>query len=124
MKEHESPFTDDDGTQFWYNAEGWLHREDGPAVIWTDGDEEWYQDGLLHRMDGPAVIHSTGEQQWFVHDVRHRLTGPARIYADGDQEWYINDRLVTNEVNTWMTENNITYPWDEHTQVEFVLRWG
>lgn len=33
-----------------------LHREDGPAVEWKDGSEEWYINDVLHREDGPAVI--------------------------------------------------------------------
>lgn len=31
------------------------HREDGPAIVYTDGGKEWYVDGLHHRIDGPAV---------------------------------------------------------------------
>lgn len=31
-----------------------LHREDGPAAIYSDGFE-WYLNGKLHREDGPAV---------------------------------------------------------------------
>jgi len=29
----------------WYNDEDQLHRLDGPAVEWPDGDKEWYVDG-------------------------------------------------------------------------------
>jgi hypothetical protein len=30
------------GTIVWYNEEGFYHREDGPAVIYPDGEVEWY----------------------------------------------------------------------------------
>ena len=36
--------------------DGYLHREDGPAVIYTDGSKEWWIRGNLHREDGPAAI--------------------------------------------------------------------
>jgi|JI9StandDraft_1071089.scaffolds.fasta_scaffold305099_1 hypothetical protein len=36
---------DTDGTKSWY-MNGNLHREDGPAVEWGDGDKWWYIDGL------------------------------------------------------------------------------
>lgn len=48
-----------------------LHREDGPAVIYSNGTKRWYIDGLLHRIDGPAVEWATGQKQWFIHGVEH-----------------------------------------------------
>ena len=32
-----------------------LHREDGPAIEFTQGHKSWYQDNLRHRDDGPAI---------------------------------------------------------------------
>jgi len=29
----------------WRNLEGQLHRVDGPAREWADGDKEWYLNG-------------------------------------------------------------------------------
>jgi len=29
----------------WFNLEGELHREDGPAIEWCDGGKEWYLNG-------------------------------------------------------------------------------
>ena len=34
----------DGGTKFWW-INGKLHREDGPACEWTDGDKAWYLNG-------------------------------------------------------------------------------
>jgi len=31
-----------------------IHRENKPAVEWSDGSKEWYLNGLRHREDGPA----------------------------------------------------------------------
>ena len=44
---------DGSGTKWWYKDYK-LHRDDGPAVIYSDGAKSWYKDGLLHREDGPA----------------------------------------------------------------------
>ena len=63
---------DEYGSRRYYNTNGLLHRTDGPAVEYADGDKSWYQNGQLHRIDGPAV-------EW----------------ADGIKEWYINGEELT-----------------------------
>ncbi len=81
-----------DGTQEWY----WhneLHREDGPAIIRTDGTQEWYWHGKWHRDGGPAIIKADGTQIWCQHGEVHREDGPAVIEADGTQEWWQHDEL-------------------------------
>ena len=75
-----------------YNMKGELHCTDGPAVIYTNGDEEWYYDGKLHREDPdlPAVRRKT-YVAWYWHGQRHRSGGPACIeIRDGviRQTWY------------------------------------
>lgn len=35
------------GTKYWYK-EGLLHREDGPAIEWSDGGKAWYLEGKLY----------------------------------------------------------------------------
>ena len=69
-----NPVIDQDGNKFWYNEQGKLHREDGPAIKWWNGDKAWWSHGKLHREDGPAV-------EW----------------ANGDKEWYLNDKEYTEE---------------------------
>lgn len=44
----------------------WIHRDDGPAIIWDDGGEAWYQNGELHRSDGPAYIHADGTEEFWL----------------------------------------------------------
>jgi len=43
-EEHE-PEIDNEGTKYWYNEDGELHQEDGPAVEFTDGYKEWWING-------------------------------------------------------------------------------
>jgi len=46
-----------DGKEEFYDSKKRLHREDGPAVIWPCGKEEYYMNGHRHRLDGPAVVY-------------------------------------------------------------------
>ena len=67
-----------------------LHREDGPAVKYTDGSKCWYLNGKRHREDGPAVEYADGEKLWYLNGERHRENGPAVEFVDGDKLWYLN----------------------------------
>ena len=44
-----------------------LHREDGPAVEYANGDKSWYQNGLKHRLDGPVVETKNSYKTWYYH---------------------------------------------------------
>ena len=55
------------GTKRWFKDDV-LHRDDGPAVIYTNGDQCWYKEGKLHRDDGPAVICTSGTHYWYKYD--------------------------------------------------------
>jgi len=50
----------------WYNLDGLLHREDGPATVYADGRKEWWINGKRHREDGPAVEYADGAKTWFL----------------------------------------------------------
>ena len=43
-----------------------LHRENGPAIIWTTGSTAWYQNDKPHREDGPASEFADGRKFWFL----------------------------------------------------------
>lgn len=50
-----NPVIEVDGSQRWRNAEGKLHREDGPAIIDKDETEDaWYSHGKM--IDPPVVL--------------------------------------------------------------------
>ena len=67
-----------------------LHRVDGPAIEYTNGNKEWYFKGKLHRENGPAVERLNGDKYWSLHGICHREDGPACEWANGDKVWYIN----------------------------------
>ena len=54
------------GVKGWHNADGKLHRDDGPAIEHPNGYKAWYIDGNLHRTDGPAVVCARGSKEWFI----------------------------------------------------------
>jgi hypothetical protein len=53
------------GNVIW-KLNGVLHREDGPAAIYVNGDETWYLNGKWHREDGPA-FDWIGAKSWCYH---------------------------------------------------------
>jgi hypothetical protein len=82
-----------DGREFWLNAEGKLHRDDGPAVEYGDGSKAWYRNGTFHREDGPAYESADGTKVWCRNGRVHRDGGPACISPDGYEAWYQDHKL-------------------------------
>jgi hypothetical protein len=71
------------GNKLYRNHNGEIHRDDGPAVIYSDGMKMWYRNDELHREDGPAIICYNGRKLWYLdgeeytkeeweHDLRSR----------------------------------------------------
>jgi hypothetical protein len=63
------------------------------------GVKEWRLHGKLHRKDGPAVEWMNGNKNWFLHNKLHREDGPAIEY-DGGEEWWLNGVQYKN-VAAW-----------------------
>ncbi len=74
----------------WYKLQGYNIDADTDRVI-------WWLNGKRHREDGPAVIWEDGDQWWSLNDNLHRTDGPAVICADGTQRWFLNDRAYTEQ---------------------------
>ena len=51
-----------------------LHRDnDLPAIIYNNGDKEWYKNSKLHRdNDLPAIIRADGTQEWWIYGIQIR----------------------------------------------------
>lgn len=79
-------------TEYW--EDGKLHRDDGPAVINTNGLSFWYKHGKIHRDGGPAVDWGDGDQTWYKNGVYHREDGPAIDWSK-EKAWYINGVQAT-----------------------------
>jgi|SaaInlStandDraft_1057018.scaffolds.fasta_scaffold108242_2 hypothetical protein len=87
------PTTDQEGTITWRSEEGVVHREDGPAITFDDGTEEWYLDGIPHNPNGPAITDSLGNKKWYYKGMKHRVGGPAIEFSNGDYVYYYEDLL-------------------------------
>ena len=86
---------EEDGSYRWYQN-GFLHREEGPALEFVDGTRYWYQNGQLHRTDGPAVEWASGGRCWFLNDLEYSF------------EEYVNK----------------IYPNDCSKKTHFILKWS
>ena len=101
-----------DGSEDWYQN-GKLHRDNGPAISMPgpgqyghNSHEEWWWHGERHREDGPAVIWGDHRKEWWLNDLKHRTDGPAVIYENGDVEWYVHGQLF-HDINDWAKELGI-----------------
>ena len=56
--------------------------------------------GQLHRLDGAAIEYADGNKVWYLNDKRHRIDGAAIEYADGNKSWYINGKYIS-DVNSF-----------------------
>ena len=101
-----------------------IHREDGPAIDFTNGHQSWYINNKLHKIDGPAIITSNGAKHWFVGGKRHRIDGPAIITLDKIEFWWMNGHeLPKKEIESWLEENDIDLD-TQIGQMAVMLRWG
>ena len=85
---------DDDGDKVWY-LNNKLHREDGPAVEFSNGSKMWYLNNQRHRIDGPAVEWVDGSKEWCLNGLLHRTDGPAVEWANGTKQWYLNGKELS-----------------------------
>lgn len=62
----------------WVNELGELHRVGSPAVLYSNGYKEWWQNGQPHRLDGPSCLSPSGNTYWHIRGVEY----------DTEQEWF------------------------------------
>lgn len=85
-----------------------LHRTDGPAVIFPDGDHAYYVEGVLHSIKGkrPAITYEDGTQEYYHHGRLHRLGGPAVVGGiDPAQYWFHGTRVFEDNSEYLRAEN-------------------
>ena len=77
------------------------------TVNFTSSTYSYYDDGLLHRDDGPALIFTkSGNTEYWQHGKKHRLDGPADISVHGSV-WWINGHCVDTAIRKWAKYMNI-----------------
>ena len=64
--------------------------------LFPDGSKSYYNlNGKLHRENGPAIIYSDGSKAYFINGNRHRVTGPAIEYSDGNFEYWYKGKYIS-----------------------------
>jgi len=94
---------DSQGNKRWFGKYGFLHRENGPAVEWANGDKKWFLNGFLHNENGPAVVYADGHKEWWIKG-RLRENGPAIEWVDGSKSWCKNGVLTSFAKINWIKE--------------------
>jgi hypothetical protein len=61
------------GTIFWYNEEGYYHREDGPAIIHTerDWDVEWCLNSVPYKFAEWCTLVSISDEDAMMLRLRY-----------------------------------------------------
>ena len=85
------------GDKYWRLGSITLHREDGPAIEYLNGDKAWYIKGKRHRENKPAIEFCNSYKSWWQNGKRHREDGPAVERIDGSKAWFLNDKKYTEE---------------------------
>lgn len=114
-----------DGSKEWFTHDPWdrkiRHRTDGPAIIYSDGDEEWYYHDVLHRVGGPAVTWINGTLEWYVNGRHHREDGPAIEWADGMNEWFLNGQHLTQAQHFELSPYFQSLPIEERVRIRLEI---
>ena len=64
---------------------------DGPAIECADGSKYWYQEGNLHRLNGPAIEYTNGDKErWEIFSYR--------VYTRQSRHKYLTDQDKTDQV--------------------------
>lgn len=94
-----------------YYKNGKIHREDGPAIEWSDGSQYWYFEGNLHRKNKPAVIQMAGLCEWWENGNLN--------YRKVIDQTSIKD-LIDNENQIEQKKEITLYGFDSETKAEII----
>lgn len=76
----------------WILPNGIPYCEDGPAILYDNG-EIWFNNGTIHRNgDNPAII-KNNTKQWYKHGLIHRDNDRPAIECIDVSMWYQNNML-------------------------------
>ena len=88
-----------------YHLENKLHREDGPALEWSNDDnnynntaKQWWLDNgrpcasAFALNKSPSVENYDGYKEWYINGRIYSTDGPAVTYVCAYKAWYLNGR--------------------------------
>jgi hypothetical protein len=103
------------GDKFWKNEKGEYHREDGPAVEYTNGEKHWFKNGKYHREDGPAIEESDGSKEYWLND---EMVEEKDLPMNKKDEWpkceidKYGNKYWKNEEGQYHRENGPAIEWN------------
>lgn len=76
--------------------------ENPPTLFFLNGTKQWHYGhsscDCLHRVERPAVIYPNGDYEWWFMGSRHRIDGPAVVYGN-KQYWFENGEFIQMNIN-------------------------
>jgi hypothetical protein len=79
------------GNEYYYDVES-NEKEYKNYKYWVI--EYLNKNNELHRLDGPASEYSNGNKYWCKDAKRHRLDGPAIEYCNGRKDYWYNGKQI------------------------------
>lgn len=71
----------------WYYHSIITHCDDGPAIIFSNGDKHYYNNNRLDRIDGPAIENVDGTYEYYQQGLLHNPNGPATFDGKNYEYW-------------------------------------
>jgi hypothetical protein len=100
-------FINDYGHVFWYNNEGELHNETGPAVILHDGMESWYINGLRYSFVNWCLETGQSGESHLTPEMNNSVKSKLKELEEvRDLTKRLHDIAVLN-LDNYKSENNI-----------------
>lgn len=123
-------YNDNEGTYVTFK-EGWIHSiDDRPAKINRSRDRNhnqelwWYDMGSIQRLDGPCVVWTNTQSH--VNSIEDYINFKIDYNIIETSLWCINGTYIKTEqkeIETWLKENDIQWPFNEDQQILFRLRF-
>ena len=79
------------------------------SIVDTYGVHYYNKQDQRHREDGPAIEYSNGTKYWYINGYYHKTAGPAIEYSDGTKVWYIMDKGYSYE--EWLAIKDFPLLW-------------
>jgi hypothetical protein len=100
-------------------------NDENIKTVFTNGSVKWSLGNVTHREDGPARSWPSGYEQWYLHGKKHRDDGPSVVFPKrSGHHYHIQGKNITKQVNVWLKEHNISWPFTPVEKVLFKLTFG
>jgi hypothetical protein len=115
-------------TKRWYNEQGELHREDGPAVESPCGYKEWYLNDIEYSEqefnEKKGNVKSTSEKAIRTLIVyTNDIDSPRFLIVDGDFSRFHGARLNYDSIHL-REDEFVDWMWDQETGKELPRGWS